>query len=287
MRKDNTAALRGLAQMMIKKAALMVGAAAFIAAAIVPGDYVRAETRTGSDKWSVTFTKDKEMDSTFKTSDLDEVIYGMQPGDEAKLTMKLSNENEATTDWYMTNKVINSLEDTSKDKETAGGAYTYILTYTNPDGEVRELFNSETVGGDDKSPAGEGLKEATDALKDYFYLDTLATGKAGQIDLTVGLDGETQGNDYQDTLADLQMNFAVELSDDSTATTSTSTSTTTTSTSTTTTTTTRTTTRTTIVKTGDENRILPYVLIAGAGGLFLLFFTIFCVLGRRKRREEG
>ena len=30
----------------------------------------------------------------------------------------------------------------------------------------------------------------------------------------MALDGETQGNSYQDTLADLQMNFAVELRDD-------------------------------------------------------------------------
>ena len=33
------------------------------------------------------------------------------------------------------------------------------------------------------------------------------------ITLEVALDGETQGNDYQDTLADLQMEFAVELRD--------------------------------------------------------------------------
>ena len=36
----------------------------------------------------------------------------------------------------------------------------------------------------------------------------------GIITLEVALDGETQGNSYQDTLADLQMNFAVELRDD-------------------------------------------------------------------------
>ena len=43
-------------------------------------------------------------------------------------------------------------------------------------------------------------------------LDTLAKGDKGRITLEVELDGETQGNDYQNTLADLQMNFAVELS---------------------------------------------------------------------------
>ena len=63
------------------------------------------------------------------------------------------------------------------------------------------------------SAAGEGLKEATSSLKEYFYLDTLSRNQSGVITLEVALDGETQGNDYQDTLADLQMEFAVELRD--------------------------------------------------------------------------
>lgn len=35
-------------------------------------------------------------------------------------------------------------------------------------------------------------------------------GENGTVNLTVGLDGESQGNIYQDTLAKLMMNFAVE-----------------------------------------------------------------------------
>lgn len=265
-------------------------AALFLIAAIAPAQYVSAEEVAGENDWSVSFTEDKKMVSNFKTSDIDDKIYGMQPGDTATITLKLSNENEETTDWYMTNKVLRSLEGTTNDKETSGGAYTYRLVYTGPSGEERVLFDSDTVGGDEVSPAGEGLKEATDALEDYFYLDQLTTDQSGQIDLVVGLEGETQGNDYQDTLADLQMNFAVELSDEeSTSTTSTSTQTTSTTSTTTTTTTTTgtTTTRTTVVKTGDENRILPYIFIAGGCGLFILFFALFCVVGRRKEKEGG
>ena len=254
----------------IVKAVLL--AAAFALAFLIPKGQVKADTVTGSSDWNVTFTNNKEMVSNFKSNNLDEVIYGLQPGDNAKLTMQLTNEYDEKTDWYMTNEVLSSLENSSENAATKGGAYSYKLVYTNPSGEKKVLYDSEAVGGDDVSPAGEGLKEATDALKDYFYLDTLSKGQTARIDLDVGLEGETQGNDYQDTLADLQMNFAVELSkatddDDKDSNSSNRTK------------------RTTVVKTGDDNEMLPYFLIAGAGGLFLLTFLLLCLFGKHKRKE--
>ena len=39
----------------------------------------------------------------------------------------------------------------------------------------------------------------------------MASGAEAEITLYIALDGETQGNIYQDTLAEVQMNFAVEL----------------------------------------------------------------------------
>lgn len=170
-----------------------------------------ADTIEGSDNWNVVFTPDEKMQSTFKSSEMSESISGMQPGDTAVFTVKLGNENDTTTDWYMTNKVLYSLEDRSNNKGTSGGSYTYLLTYTNPKGEVTTIFDSETVGGEGDSKAGIGLHQATDSLEDFFFLDTLEKGKNGVITLKIELDGETQGNDYQDTLADLQMNFAVML----------------------------------------------------------------------------
>ena len=47
-------------------------------------------------------------------------------------------------------------------------------------------------------------------MKEFFYLDTLAPGAEAEITLYIALDGESQGNVYQDTLAEIQMNFAVE-----------------------------------------------------------------------------
>lgn len=172
-----------------------------------------AEKLSGSSKWRVSFSEAKKMETNFKSKDLDEVIYGMQPGDTAVLKMNLENENSTTTNWYMTNRILYSLEDRSQNSDASGGAYTYRLVYTDKDNKKTVLFDSDTVGGEGASEAGEGLRQATNALDDYLYLDTLARGEKGSLTLRVGLDGETQGNDYQDTLADLQMNFAVELNE--------------------------------------------------------------------------
>lgn len=256
----------------------------------VPTLPVCAETFYGDDSWKVEFTSEKKMESTFTTADLNDVISGMQPGDNVIITLDLKNEHQTTTDWYMRNEVLYSLEDRSANQETGGGAYTYRLTYTDKDGEKVTLFDSDTVGGESTSDVisrmGEGLRGATNALKDYFYLDTLAHGDGGMITLEVALDGETQGNDYQNTLADLQMNFAVELQAGEP-------------------TSNRRTTddpdnpgtageqgpsgsvsRTGVVRTGDDSRILLFTAISGICGLVLLLWCIYSFREHRRRREE-
>ena len=252
-----------------------------------------AETYYGDDGWKVVFTSDKKMESTFNTKDINDVVGGMQPGDNVIITLDLKNENKAT-DWYMKNEVLYSLEDRSANKETGGGAYTYRLVYTDKDGKEDVLFDSDTVGGegaaDVTSRMGEGLKGATNALKNYFYLDTLKKGEAGAITLEVALDGETQGNDYQKTLADLEMNFAVEMR--ATAPTpdgpgshrtypdppgnpgtpgvpASNTS------------------GTGVVQTSDDNHILLYTVLSGVSGLMLLLFCIYSFREHKRREEEA
>ena len=252
----------------------------------------QAETYYGDENWKVAFTSEDKMESSFNTADINDVIGGMQPGDNVIITLNLKNENRTTTDWYMRNEVLYSLEDRSTNKETSGGAYTYRLVYTDKDGEVNTLFDSDTVGGesadDTISRMGEGLKSATNALKDYFYLDTLAKGAGGVVTLEVALDGETQGNHYQDTLADLQMDFAVELRDtprggggggggtpDTPGTPNTPD------------TPGSTTSRTGVVRTGDDNQIVLFSVISGVTGLLLLLYCIYNMRAYRKRREEA
>ena len=220
-----------------------------------------AETFYGNSNWVVTYTTDKRLDSNFKSSELDDAQAGLQPGDTLIMTITLSNKNAKTTDWYMTNKVLKSLEDQSANSATYGGGYTYILSYTDPKGVVDELYNSDTVGGDQKAGQREGLREATSNLEDYFYLDTLSTNQSAKITLQVSLDGETQGNDYQDTLARLQMNFAVEEVGTSTGT------------------------RTNPVKTGDDTNLNPYYIAMFISGLLLLYFVLDGITDRIYRKK--
>jgi len=252
----------------------------------------QAETSYGGDDWKVTFTSGNTLESSFKTADVNDAVYGLQPGDNVIISMRLENENEVSTDWYMTNKVLSSLEDSRAG--ASGGAYTYILTYTDHLGNVEALFSSDTVGGESNGEGGVGLHGATSALEDYFYLDTLERGQSGVVTLEVALDGETQGNGYQNTLADLQMNFAVELGrtaqhinqnvevtiheettqtpppeledmGDSDVPLSE---------------------RTTIVKTGDETELAPFIVAAGASGFLLLLLALFSLEERRRERQK-
>ena len=57
----------------------------------------------------------------------------------------------------------------------------------------------------------EGLHEVSDAMDEYFMLGSISPNQNARVELEIALDGETQGNAYQDTLADLSMNFATEL----------------------------------------------------------------------------
>ena len=117
----------------------------------------RAESFAGGDGWQVAFTETHEMDSTFRTAELDDAVSGLQPGDDITFQLTLRNDSELGTDWYMTNRVLYSLEDRSSNAATSGGAYSYYLSYADAEGAERVLFSSDTVGGGHASAAGEGL----------------------------------------------------------------------------------------------------------------------------------
>lgn len=218
--------------------------------------------------WSVTYTSAGSMSSNFSTANLDQVIPQMQPGDEAVFKISVKNENSRTTDWYLENKILKSMEDNSS---ASGGAYTYRLTYKdNKTSTETVYYDSQTVGGEDTAQ-GAGLHEVTapNGLEDWVYMDRLATGEGGVVELHITLDGETQGNSYQTQTADLSMNFAVELEPAAPSTTPTPGRTT-----------------TTIVKTGDETPITMYLTIAGVAGAILLVLAIVGIK-IRKRQSEG
>lgn len=189
---------------MKKRLLSLLGAATLLLGSTLTA---QAEDYQGEEGWTVGF-RGSGLESNFKTADINDAVYNLQPGDSIAITVTLENGGGKHTDWWMANKVLRSLEDTQE--AASGGSYTYTLIYENPEGTGQILYTSDTVGGEKEGETGDGLKEATDSLEEYFFLDTLAAGEKGRICLTVALDGETQGNSYQDSLADLQMSFAVE-----------------------------------------------------------------------------
>ena len=275
--------------MMRKKiAALMCATAMFLS---MPGTaYAEVSTVTGS----VEFTAENKLDSN-GTADLNAAVGAMQPGDEIIISIQVANTSGQAANYYMTNEVMSSLEDT-EGTNASGGAYEYVLTYTDSAGSTTDLFRSTALGGtgatvDDRV----GLKGATSGLEEYIFLETLESGWTGTVTLQVGLDGETQGNSYQGTAANLQMNFAVDTD----------------------TTVTRDVTDTVnrvetvevvddtnsgtdesgngsggrrngnVVRTSDESNMIPFVAAAGISGLLLLILAVISMKERKKLKKNG
>ncbi len=204
---------------------------------------------------------------------VDQVYDGLEPGDTRSYTVYIHNANTRTTRWYMSNSVIESLEQNDAGKlinGIQGGAYKYKLEYrgpgTNP--TVKTLYDSDQkdshnqfVGGENTGSVSDvpvGLNEATSNLEDYFFLDTLNRGETGTVTLTVSLEGETQDNTYQNTQARILMNFAVELANSRTA-----------------------------VKTSDENNLLPYYIGMVAAGLLFLYLSLDALTDRLYKKRKG
>ncbi len=211
-----------------------------------------AEDYKGREGWEVVYEGNNKLTPNFTAGDIADELDILQPGDSMTLTITLKNASDKKVNFWMNNSILESFEESA---EGAGAAYEYILTYS---GREEPLFSSENVGGDDTT-AGEGLHEATGALEDMFFLETLDPGKTGVITLYVKLDGETQGNDYQDSMAQIEMQFAVEEVVEN---------------------------ETKVVVTGDPTDMLPWILSAAAAGVFLLAVVIlrFRAAGRERRR---
>lgn len=225
---------------------------------------VLAEDRQGPTGWQVTFDG-KKIESNFASSDMSNEAGQMQPGDSVEFTITLKNTYDGKANWYMKNEVLESLEDAGN---AAGGAYDYLLTYTDTSGQTTTLYSSEKFGGEGKIN-GVGLHGATTTLQNYFYLDQMGNSETGVVKLKIALDGETLVNDYQNTLARLQMDFATEVAEN-----------------------TNTPGDTTnlspdrdAVKTGDDTEIMRYLLIMLVSGIVL--FIGAALLLRRQNEEEA
>lgn len=179
-----------------------------MAAVMTVGMSIGVCAASNSSKGTVEF--DGKKINSYNVDELYDGIFNLLPGDSMDIEIDVKNSSGKEADWYMKNSIINSLESNSTAK---GGAYEYHLRYVSYKDNKEtstDLFSSDVVGGEGSQNEGVGLEQATNALEDYFYLERLKPGENGAVRLTVKLDGETQGNDYQGTNADLQMEFAVE-----------------------------------------------------------------------------
>ena len=213
----------------------------------------------------VTFTAGAKMAE--ENFNVDQVFNALEPGDSATYTVYVHNQHPQTTRWYMSNEVLKSLEESAAAGKILGGAYSYKLTWAGPGGS-QVIYDSTSdntehvnfVGGDYGFEDRIGLHEATDNLEEFFFLDTLNSGESGVVTLTVSLEGETQGNIYQNTAARIQMNFAVELKDAGGK---------------------------TAVKTGDENNLPPYYIGMVVAGLLFLYLALDALTDRMYKKGRG
>ena len=212
---------------------------------------VNAEHYDGDEGFYVTYTTKEKLESNFSNGQMDDIISGMEPGDDVTFTIEVRNEFKEPVDYYVKNTIIKSFED--GDEDAANGLYGYELTYYDADGNANVIYSSATVGGEEGFDGRYGLYEATDAMEEYFHLDKLASGKTGKLVLNVSLDGETLGNAYQDTMAQLSIQFAAEKDG---------------------------------VPTGDPTRTMPYWIAAGVSGLVILGIVLFRIRSEKKEENE-
>lgn len=146
-----------------------------------------------------------------KTSVSEQLKDLLEPGDSVTMTLTYVNKDSVTTEWYLENTVIQTLETATNMR----GGYTYRLTNVGPDGAETTIFDSDAVGGGENG-AGKGLDQATTATEgkyesqDYFFIQTLEPGQQGLTKLYVELDGESQINTYQEKEGEIEFSYAVE-----------------------------------------------------------------------------
>ncbi|MBR2541208.1 MAG: hypothetical protein IKE85_10380 [Mogibacterium sp.] len=206
----------------------------------------------------VTYDGGSSMKSNYDGKDIAASAADLEPGDDVTITITYNNRSQKTTDWYMRNSVLQTLEESGTPAENGG--YTYTLT----DSKAGVIYSNDEVGGNKQTGIPEGLKQATASNEgEYFSINTLAPGEKGTTTLHIAFEGETEVNDYQTTAAKLDLQYAVEEHGVDT---------------------TETKVINRMVKTGDSTKILRYVLTFGVS---LLLFLLALISWKKDRRKGG
>ena len=185
-------------------------------------------------------------------------IKHMEPGDSLDYTIRYTNKSDETTLWYFRDRTLKTLEE-SKDQAENGG-YTYVLKNGN---EV--LFSNKEVGGEKVVNKLQGLKQATNATENFFFVQELEPGESQKTHLHVELDGETGVNDYMDTDGALLLTYAVEKKSEASH---------------------RDPATHSRIRTGDMNRIIYYAALFGTAAIMLVLAVVLWIRDR-KRGEDA
>jgi len=180
-----------------------------LAALMTAGMTMTVSAETAQYEWESVFNGNSIV-SNFDTEEIAEAVSNLQPGDDVTFEVSYRNEYDGDTDWYLENEVVKTLEKT-QGTNASGGGYTYSLVHKDSDGAEETIFSNERVGGEAKPNDMEGLEQATNAVDEWFFLETLGYGESGTVTLKVAFEGETQANDYMDTDGELELRFAVEI----------------------------------------------------------------------------
>lgn len=149
----------------------------------------------------ISFDGDSENYFEFSTDkdELTDKFTGMMPGEKRSETFTLVNNDKREMKFYLNTQV---LKDLGGDK--AAGA-VYDISFAR-DGEV---FYEGTIGGED----GSLLDLSGNSMGENMLMATLKENQTSDITMSIGIDGDSMGNNYQNTVGELQFKFSVQYDD--------------------------------------------------------------------------
>lgn len=216
------------------------------------------------------FQSNQEMETNFDADAIAKRVEDLQPGDDVTFEVTYQNNSNETTDWYMENTIEKTLESTRERRlavsgvgDAENGGYNYELIHYDKNGKEEILFNNTqtTFGGESVVNGRKGLSQASNALEEWFYIQTLEKGESGSVVLKVAFEGETEVNDYMDTDGGLNVRFAVEVQKPGQPEETRK-----------------------IVKTGDYSNVVRWVAVMMAASVLLIVLAIFSK--KRDRKED-
>lgn len=149
----------------------------------------------------ISFDGDSAQYFEFNTnqSEMTDKFTGMMPGEKRSETFTLVNNDSRELKFFLDTHVLKDLE------TNAEGLAVYEITFSR-DGEV---FYRGTVGGED----GSLVDLSGNSMGDSMLMAELKENESTQIEMTIGIDGDSMDNSYQNAIGSLQFVFAVQEDD--------------------------------------------------------------------------